>query len=358
MGDLPPYVMRTRSRTNSGWRYYVRQHGKLVRLRGKPGTPAFLASYQEALCAVHQTKLKGTAKTWRWLCQLYMASSEFEALAPATRSQRQRTMQSTWIEPLAPGSTYLMGDCPLSKFTGMAVRMLRDRKQDTPEAANHRIKCIRSVFAWAIEMGHIEEANPAREVRKLRSHNPDGHHTWTIAEVAKYRKRHAIGTKPRLALEILLFTGARRSDVVTFGRPMVQDGFLCWTEAKGRDRAPKERSIPILPELQAALAATPLTGTQTWLVTQYGRPFTTGGFGNWFREQCNAAGLTHCTAHGLRKSGATIAAENGATDRQLMAIFGWETAKQVTRYTRKADRRRLALEAMHLLVASGDDPKP
>jgi integrase len=61
------------------------------------------------------------------------------------------------------------------------------------------------------------------------------------------------------------------------------------------------------------------------------------------------ADLRHCSAHGLRKAGATIAANNGATSRQLMAIFGWYTLKEAERYTRKADQERLAESAMHML---------
>jgi len=90
----------------------------------------------------------------------------------------------------------------------------------------------------------------------------------------------------------------------------------------------------------------------TFPVTEYGRPFTANGFGNWFRERCDEAGLRHCSAHGLRKAGAA-AADNGATTHQLMAIFGWETVKQEN-YTKKANRRRLAGDAMHLLMATGD----
>jgi integrase len=63
-------------------------------------------------------------------------------------------------------------------------------------------------------------------------------------------------------------------------------------------------------------------------------------------------GLPHCSSHGLRKAGATIAAENGATAHQLMAIFGWNTVKQAELYTRNANRKRLAGEAMHFLVLS------
>jgi integrase len=52
------------------------------------------------------------------------------------------------------------------------------------------------------------------------------------------------------------------------------------------------------------------------------------GFGNWFRRCCRGVGLPHCSAHGLREAGATIAIENGATEHQLVAIYGWESAKQ------------------------------
>jgi len=69
-----------------------------------------------------------------------------------------------------------------------------------------------------------------------------------------------------------------------------------------------------------------------------------------FDERCNEAGLSHRTAHGLRKAGATIAAENGATDRQLMALFDWESAAQANVYTRAADRKRLTREAARLLT--------
>ncbi len=67
-------------------------------------------------------------------------------------------------------------------------------------------------------------------------------------------------------------------------------------------------------------------------------------------RRCDEANLHHCSAHGLRKAGATIAANNGATAWQLKAIFGWETLKQAEAYTRKADQIRLADEAMHLLM--------
>ena len=75
-----------------------------------------------------------------------------------------------------------------------------------------------------------------------------------------------------------------------------------------------------------------------------------GSFGNAFRDWCDQAGLRQCSAHGLRKAGATIASDNGATTHQLMAIYGRETLKQAELYTKAANRIRLARDAMHLLV--------
>ena len=60
------------------------------------------------------------------------------------------------------------------------------------------------------------------------------------------------------------------------------------------------------------------------------------GLENWFRRRCDEAGLKHGSAHGLRKAGATIAAGNGATEFELMAIFGWASSKEAARYDGQA----------------------
>jgi integrase len=110
--------------------------------------------------------------------------------------------------------------------------------------------------------------------------------------------------------------------------------------------------LPVLPELQSVIDATP-TGDLAFLVTERGQPFSAAGFGNWFQDRCNEAGLRGLSAHGMRKAAATRAAERGATAHQLMAIFGWRTIKQAEAYTRAAERKRLAAGAMHLLGTNG-----
>jgi hypothetical protein len=116
-------------------------------------------------------------------------------------------------------------------------------------------------------------------------------------------------------------------------------------------------SVPILPPLEASIAAGK-TGELAFLVTDSGKPWIKESFGNWFRDVCRDAGCPG-SAHGLRKAGTACAAEHGATERQLMAIYDWTTSKQATHYTRRADRARLALGgAVFLLPAQPENKTP
>jgi len=54
------------------------------------------------------------------------------------------------LEPLEPGSSLIMADCPLARISGQHIKMLRDRKAEVPEAANTRLKALRGLFKWAL----------------------------------------------------------------------------------------------------------------------------------------------------------------------------------------------------------------
>jgi integrase len=287
---------------------------------------------------------------------LLCGCADYLRLDDRTRRVRRGILEATFDEPIAPGSSKFFRDFPLSRMTVDAVEVLRDRKLAFPEGANSRVKAIRAVFKWAVRKKGPDGKplvvhNPARDVPYLKSNNPSGYHTWTLEEVRQFEERHPIGTKARLALALLLFTGQRRSDITRFGRQHVREGKLTFTQFKGRNRKPKRLVLPILSALQQVVDASPC-GDLAFLVNGLGRPFTDAGFGNKFREWCNQAGLRNCTAHGLRKAGATIAANNGATAHQLMAIFGWDTLKMAEAYTRAADQQRLAEAAMHMLESA------
>ncbi|MCZ4090788.1 tyrosine-type recombinase/integrase [Sinorhizobium psoraleae] len=93
------------------------------------------------------------------------------------------------------------------------------------------------------------------------------------------------------------------------------------------------------PSLIEALQAAP-EGKATFLLTSFGKPFTPAGFGNWFRERCDEAGLPHCSSHGLRKAAARRLAEAGNSANHIAAVTGHLSLKEVERYTRAADQEK------------------
>ena len=93
----------------------------------------------------------------------------------------------------------------------------------------------------------------------------------------RYEARHPIGTKARLAFDLLLYTGVRRSDVVKLGPQMerwftetLPDGKtvevqkLVFTETKGGLRIVKTHELPMLPPLRQSIDATPTGHLVYW----------------------------------------------------------------------------------------------
>jgi len=343
------YVYEDTDRHGNVRRYFWRGKGhKKVRLKTEPGTPEFAAEYAQALSGTIGDKPSSqiAPRSWRWLCTKYMGSREFARLDPSTQRVRRKILEGTFNEPVHKGSPLLFADVPVRKFTSKGVRALRDRKEG-PEAANGRVKAIRQVFKWGVDTEEVSH-NPARDVPYIKT-NSDGWHTWSVQEVEQYEAKHLLGTRARLALDLLLYGGERISDAVTLGRQHCHNGWIRFTAFKGRNKNPVVVEIPILPPLQKSIDATPNSG-MTFIVTEFGKPFSAKGFSNRIRKWCDEAGLPHCSAHGLRKAGATIAAENGATEYQLMAIFGWLTPKEAARYTRAARKKKMAEAGMPLLM--------
>jgi integrase len=155
---------------------------------------------------------------------------------------------------------------------------------------------------------------------------------------ARYEARHPIGTKARLAFDLLLYTGVRRSDAVRLGPQMERNGKLVFSEKKGRSRIVKTHELPILPPLRRSIYATQKQiGHLVYLVAASGQPQSAHAFGCWFIRRCREAGLAR-SAHGLRKLGAQRCAEAGASEHQLMALFGWANPSK----RRSTPKRRAA----------------
>jgi integrase len=345
-----------------------------IRLRKEPGTPESLEEFAAAIRQLlgADTKAPDTSapehvvpSSLRWLVNEYYKSQAFlKELDSSTRGVRRNILEVLCNEPSSDEDPTPIGRRPFNVPVEM-VQVLLDRKADLTESANGRLKAMRGLYAWASSDGvkHMK-TNPAKAVDYLKGDNPDGFYTWTIADVEQFKQRHPTGTKAFLAMHLILLLGQRRSDIVQFGKQHIRKAehmaerlrklhagrWLNFTQFKGRKKKPVTLTIPILPQLEEVIAESPC-GELTFLVTSFNKPFTAAGFGNWFRDRCNEAGLPQCSAHGLRKAGATIAAENGASTHILKAIFGWSTLKQAEIYTKKAEQVLLAGSGMSLLIS-------
>ncbi len=354
---LPKYVHKDTDRYGRV-RYYYRPPGRSkLRLPDDPASPEFSEAIAGEQAVIAQASarpqkviLPTQTGTLRWLCDQYLASPVFRLLDPRHQRVRRMVIEHCLREPIAPGSKEVFANFPIGDISTKAIKVLRDRKVHAPEAANSRIKYFRGVFSWAVE-AEISGVtiNPARDVKFLRG-SAQGFHAWSLDEIEQFERRHEVGTKARLALAILLYTGQRRSDIVTFGRQHVKDGWLRFTQFKNRNRNPVRLEIPVIPALARIIDASP-TGDMTFLVTEFGNPFTADGFGNWFRKRCDEAELKQCSAHGLRKASAARLAMLGCTDREIMSITGHSTSKEVDRYTRGASQRRLAENVLRRIDA-------
>jgi integrase len=111
--------------------------------------------------------------------------------------------------------------------------------------------------------------------------------------------------------------------------------------------------IPLHPDLRLALDSVPRSN-MTFLMDR-GAPYAPAYLSGWFKRQCKRAGLSVCSAHGLRKLAATRLANAGASTDHIKAITGHRTSKEVERYTRAADQARLAEQALDLQLRAEVD---
>jgi integrase len=350
-----PYLVIDQDR-HGNERLYVRRHGRKIRIRVPiEDKRAFAEAYGAAIEALEsgaptsQKNLRESAppNTLGWLVAKYFGSVEFTMLPAKSQITRRGIIEACLAEPVKPKSPDTMKFVPLTLMSGAHIKTLRDRRADKKGAANNRLKYLSSMFNWALEQHPpLLRGNPARDVKSF-SYETEGFHTWTADEVTQFEDYHPVGTKPRLAFALMYYLGVRKSDAVLLGRQHMRGGEFKFIPKKTRHKKMQAIQLPVPAELAAIIEAGSC-GDLTFLVQANGKPFTSGGFGIWFRKRCHEAGLLKCSAHGLRKARATILAERGATDRQLMAVFGWSTEKEATRYTAAANRKKLAAMALAL----------
>lgn len=329
-----PYVQKETTRHGKTVWYFRRGKEKRVRLPGVFGSKEFNAAYELALAGGKiETKPRPPQSSMRWLVDRYYESGRYGQLRPNTQRNHRLMLESVCK---TGGKRKFAATTPEDITAGMV------RREATPRMAETYISVMRALFAFAKDSGWIR-ANPVTDDIKARTEKTDGYHTWTVEEVERYQNRHKIGTQARLALDIFLYTGLRRSDAITLGKQHVRNGFIHIRAGKNG----AEITIPLLPPLAWSIEATE-TGDMVFLLNAHKRPWTSNSFGYWFADRCVEAGVPG-RAHGLRKAGATIAANNGATAFELTAMYGWSSVKMAEIYTKKADRARLAERAANKL---------
>lgn len=317
-------------------------HGPRTWLTGEYGSAEFWAQYHDAASKrANPAAPRKRSGSLSWLLARYFESSAWLNLSRATRAQRGAIFRR--VEATA-------GDAAYVDIDRTTIIDGRERRAAQPNAARHFVDAMRGLFRWAVDCEYVA-TDPTRDVRVAKP-KTDGFHTWTDEEIARFEARWQTGTRERLAFDILLYTGLRRGDAAALGRQHVRHGRITIKTAKTGEIV----SIPLLPALAASIAATKAGGLAL-VAAADGSPLTKESFGNWFAEACMAAGVPG-RAHGLRKAGATRAADNGATEAELEAMYGWRGGRMASLYTRAADRVRLAERAAKMLAGGNEQGSP
>jgi integrase len=340
-------------------RVRFRKAGFTTYLTGTPWSEDFMRQYAAALDGVKAIaseagKDRVVAGTVAALVAAYLdplSGSPFKTWAAETRRTRRNILENF---------REAYGNLPLYRIDGSGqrtmlltrerVQIIVNQKSATPFAQRNFLATVRAVFQWAIGEGTLPD-DPTLGVKRTKV-KTTGFKTWSEDHIARFEAAYPIGSKARLALALLLYTGQRRGDVVKMGRQHVSHGVLTIDQGKNDGNEQAHLEIPMHPRLRDIIDATP-SGHLNFLVTSFGKPYTANGFGNWFRELCDEAGCPDVSAHGLRKAAARRLAEMGCTEHEIAAITGHATIAEVQRYTKAADRKRLARSAMKKLVEGG-----
>jgi integrase len=336
-----PYIKEYRDRHGKLRRYFHRKGYRDIALPGKPGSPEFQEAYNVALALARRELGAGRSRpgSISEAIAAYYQDQSFLKLADSTRGMRRRI-----LEIVRRG----IGHEPLKALTkAHIISVYLNRLK--PFERDNWLKTLRGLCKFAVA-AQLLKSDPTEGIKKSERSTAGSIHTWTEAEVAQFRARHGLGSTPRLALEFLVNLCQRRSDVVRLGPQHIENGMICVRQKKTKmEKQDRMLWIPILPELQAALDATP-SGALAFLVTTQGVPFTEKGFGTRFNEWCRQAALpAECSAHGLRKLGLVRLAEEGCTTEELKAISGHRNAAELKPYLEAASQIRLAKSAMERL---------
>jgi len=338
MLDMPrpryQYVQKQTTRHGKTVWYFRIGDGPRTRMPGEYGSDEFVNAWKTLMAGATIEHQPAGKYTLAWLVEKYESSAAFKTLKASTQRMRKNILKAV---------CQTGGKLLISQIDRAKIAAGRDRRADTPFAAINYLKVMGYLFEWAVDAGYARD-NPVRGVKRPKA-KTQGHTPWTEDDVIAFYKKHPAGSQARLAMEMILFTGLRRSDVYLLGPQHIADDVIEFRATKNDE----ELFIALHPVLKASLSQV-RTGHMAYLVTPiHGRPFrSAAAFGNWFGDMCREAGVSG-RAHGIRKSVAQKLAERGGSNQELKALFGWSSDAMATLYTKKADRRKMALSAAEKL---------
>jgi integrase len=327
-------------KTGVVFRYFRRRGCKRVPLPGAPGSAEFMAAYEAALDAPRPPigeKRSKAGTVGAVIGAYYLSTLYFGALEPSTQAMRRAILERFRAEH---------GDKPIAsmppKFIVLTLNKLK------PHAARNWFKAIRHLMTFAVSVGACK-IDPTEDMKLPKAKSKE-HRPWTDAEITAYESAHPIGSKARLAFALGYYTAQRRSDAVRMGRQHISGGYI----QVRQEKTGALLDIPLHPRLSAIIDGAAPRDHLTFLITKSGQPYTPNDFSEQFRHWCNEAGLpADCHFHGLRYVAAKTLAEAGCTPHQIAAVTGHQTLAMVQKYSKAAEQRRLATEAMAKLIANG-----
>src|SRR5215468_2152263 len=245
---MPKYVQAWVDHEGRAHHYFRRRGFPRVRLPGLPWSPSFMAEYEKAMSGARTAIGAGRVKPGSVAAVIaeYKDSREFFGSKSAGTQRMRRGILDRF------GAAY--GDRPFALLPPEWIEALLDSKP--PHAARSWRATLRSLCQFGVKRRYLR-SDPTANI-KLRAIKGDGFHCWTDAEIAQFEVYHPIGTKPRLALTLLLYTAQRRSDVVRMGRQHLSDCLDERLRAQGvrhmlsirQQKTGKPLVLPVRPNLQ------------------------------------------------------------------------------------------------------------
>lgn len=316
------------------WRHYFRRHGKRVALPGEPGDEEFMRAYHACMSQAEAEppikRIERAEGSIAALVDLYLR----ESLAHARNKPRTRHVTKLILERFA----LKHGHRAVRQMKRAHVESIMSEMASTPAAANDLLKKMRRLMDFAI----IKEWRPDNPTTGVKPFKEGTHHTWTDAELEQFEAHWPIGSKERTAYALHLYTSQRSQDVRRMTWGDIRDGSIYVVQGK----TDAKLWLKLHPDLRLTLDAWPKTHAVI-ITTEFGKPFTEKGYGQWMAKAIERAGLPErCVTHGLRKATSRILAENSASEKEIGGVTGHKTLKEVARYTAAANQTRLASSAI------------